>query len=302
MDATAAPEAMFRFAKPTDEDLPALSRLAYDVSARECGACRNYHVKWPYLRSIGANGNGPEQCWSISRAVFREVLEESIAERTGTRWLIAGAADAGVPSLVRRCCLDFPDREFAVTLVDRCQTPLALSEAYAKTVGWSIRCVKMDLLAFSPNQTFDIILFHYTMGFFDEDRQAKLLCKAKQWLAPGGQIFAFVYYDRDDIDRPAAQQALLRWQKSVIKRAVSDGELLLPEDMETFLWRIENSRVPAMEVFKKRRRGLEGVKTVVRNGGFAIKKFVALPASKEEIAAIGLEQRPRSLMVLSKSE
>lgn len=287
----------FRFDNPTDEDLPALSRLAHTVSAQECGACRNYHVRWPYLRSIGASGSGPEHCWALSR----ETIKEGLAGRSESRWLIAGAADAGVPALVRSCCLDLPDQKHTVTLVDRCETPLALSRAYADAVGAKIEIVNDDLMAFSRDGAFDVVVFHYTFLFFDEEDRIALLRRTRQWLAPGGKIFVFANYDGEQVDRKAASEVKRQWRRSVVLRAVEDGELVLPEDIETFLWRIENSQDPARADYKKKRWNLADVRDVIHRGGFTITRHVDLPESEAQLAAIGAESKPRVLFVAEAS-
>ena len=298
MSSMSAPDNVLRYPKVTDEDLPNLSQLAYTVSARECGACRDYHVTWPYLRLVGGSNSGPEFCWT--RQI--DILVKTMADRQSVRWLLAGSADAGVLALVAQAMSATPDVAHSVTIVDQCNTPLTLCNAYADAKGFQVETVKQDLLGFSRPGAFDIVLFHHAIMFFDEPGRDQLMRNTAEWLVPGGCVVAAVYYETNETRGTEHKHTLGPWHQAVIKSAVASGELDPPEDLEVFLQRLRTRislRGPAARALLW---GLDDYVAVMSRAGLSVLDVVDLPFSEEEIAFFARPMKPRVVIVAGKQE
>ena len=101
------------------EDLHQLAGEAWEVAGRLCGTCRNLHVLWPYQRLAGSPGRDV----AVVEPVLRRLLSAS-----GRKVLIAGCADSGLLALVARTA----NPATAITVVDRCETPLELCRRFAR--------------------------------------------------------------------------------------------------------------------------------------------------------------------------
>lgn len=93
------------------EDVPRLAIEAYALAGQFCGACRDFHALWPYMRLSRASGAAEG-----SRAVIEPLLVNHLQH--GCRQiLIAGAADTGLLAFVARVgrghdiCFQLPERK-----------------------------------------------------------------------------------------------------------------------------------------------------------------------------------------------
>lgn len=285
----------FRYPLPTAEDLPALARLAFRLSATECSDCRNYHVMWPYLRSIGANGGGPEFSWPEQL----DIVAAAAAGPSHVRWLLAGSADAGQLAMVAEAMKTRPEATYEVTIIDRCATPLAVCDAHARSAGIRLSCIKGDLQDHAVTG-YDVVLIHHTMVFFSESERADFLTHAAGWLAPEGRIVMSLSVDRPGAPPPPRPNlAVAEWRKQRITAAIEDGELELPEDLETFLGRAGYMR----EGFGARAREhrLAAYLEAFEGAGLAVERQVILTPDITEALAAAWKQRDRLMMMLRRS-
>lgn len=105
------------------EDLPQLAAEAWEVADRFCGSCKNLHLLWPYYRLAGS----PGQDVSFIHPVLKRLFSSP-----GRSVLIAGCADTGLLALAARAA----HADTAITVVDRCETPLELCRRFAHR--WAI--------------------------------------------------------------------------------------------------------------------------------------------------------------------
>lgn len=230
-------EVVLRYPGRTAENLPSLARLAYDLAARHCGACRDYHVMWPYLRSLGLQGGGPDHRFEEQRAAYAVAAGDG----ESTRWLIAGSADAGQLALVQAVADLRSERRFGITIVDRCPTPLGVARHHAQACGIDIETVQDDLMTFERPGGFDVVSMHHVVDFFPEEHRAPFMRHAATWLALGGRILLAVNFGpRDSVD--GRSNAMRAWREAGIRSAAASGELDLPEDLETFVGRLQGMR------------------------------------------------------------
>ncbi|MCC6736976.1 MAG: class I SAM-dependent methyltransferase [Bauldia sp.] len=280
----------FRFGKPTREDLPRLARLGYDAAIAHCGACRNYHMTAPYLRAMGTGGIGVEFAWDSQM----DVLVRATAGRRTVRWLMAGAADAGMTGLVSGLAETVPGVDHHVTIVDRCQTPLILSRAHAEAEGMAVETILGDLRQFHRDRAFDVVLMHFTTIFFEDGELVPFLRHAATWLAPGGTMIAGFLHDRPSPEPSTPPAASVNeWRSAVVRAEMAAGRIDLPEDAGTFIARLER-RNPTRTT---RRVPVAEVAEIVRAAGLAPREIALLPFADDEAALWGADCRQRCFVV-----
>lgn len=261
-----------RWPNPSAENLTSLARLAWQLSARHCAGCRNYHVMWPYLRAIGANGSGPEFRWELQR----NALAEALAGRTAIRWLIAGSADAGLLALAAAVMERHPGVPFSVTIIDRCQTPLGLCRAHADANDIDLTAIHADLDEFEPDQPFDIVVMHHTIVFFEPDHQTVLLKRVAGWLAPEGRLYLTFSHDPPDLHGPVTPSSTIRdWRERQVRDAAATGEAVPPEDLDAFVARLHTIRDGIRG--PDQRRALGFYDELVAAAGMEVERILPLP-------------------------
>lgn len=162
-------------------DLAALARQQFITAHSSCGDCLPYHALWPYLRLTGRVG-GVEADQHYLTPLLREVLG-----CTRRRVLIAGSADTGVTALVHHAA-GLTAGLHDITVVDRCDTPLAACRQYGLAHGLRITTVQSDLRALAVHETADVIVGHSILPFLDADGRHAVLCRLQDALAPGGRM------------------------------------------------------------------------------------------------------------------
>lgn len=101
------------------------------------------------------------------------------------RILISGAADY---SILAHVLAAFKERGIApnVTVVDICETPLALNRWYAERISCKIATQRCDIFEFETANTFDAICTHAFFGQIAPGRRPQLLAAWRRLLRPGG--------------------------------------------------------------------------------------------------------------------
>lgn len=158
--------------------------LARELAPRLCGdgteSCAWYHGFWPYLRLLDY-GSSPE----LHKAFYLAGLAPLTA-LPQPRILISGAADFAMLEVTRATFTDSASRP-RFTVVDRCETPLALCRWYAEREGFAIDTVLADMLAFEDAEGFDAIVTHSFLGNFSPEARPRLAARWHALLRPGGR-------------------------------------------------------------------------------------------------------------------
>src|SRR6185503_13048921 len=130
------------------EDLRRIAADAYQLSERLCGACRDQHALWTYLRlsraSTGAEGK-------------KSRLEAQLAgffERGLRNVLIAGAQDTGLLTLVARAG---GGHDLNIVVLDICETPLQLCRRLAAQWSLPVETIRQDLIGLDFEGRFDLV-------------------------------------------------------------------------------------------------------------------------------------------------
>ncbi|NKB56679.1 MAG: methyltransferase domain-containing protein [Alphaproteobacteria bacterium] len=174
---------------PPDETLIAdCAAEAHRIAPNLCGtdpetgeSCAWYHGFWPYLRALGIVTT-PD----THRAFYDESLRTLARQPGFRRVLISGSADFNMLEQVY-AAFDAADATPEVVFVDRCPTPVALAEWYARRFNRTVEARASDILTFR-DKPFDIICTHSFMGYFTDDARQTLAATWASLLRPGGKV------------------------------------------------------------------------------------------------------------------
>jgi len=167
------------------EYLQQSARLARRIAAERCAGsgadCAWYHAAWPVWRLLGV-GSGP----AIHGAFFRRAAA-TLSLPPHPRVLISGTADQGMLMVAldafRRAGL-----EPAFTVLDRCDTPLALCRVHAERLGLPIDTVPRDIRDYEPEEPFDVVCTHAFVGYFSPPERPALARAWRSQLRAGGHL------------------------------------------------------------------------------------------------------------------
>ena len=164
------------------EDLADLAEYEFRAAQTLCADCAEYHGLWGYGRLAGIN-NGVAMDADIMAPALRRLAFR------GARILIAGAADAGLLSLVAEATGDAkPD----ITIADRCETPLAVCRHYAQAHGLAIATLRTELADGPLEGRYDLILAHNLLLFIPAPVRSALLRNLAQALSDKGRLMLVV--------------------------------------------------------------------------------------------------------------
>ena len=146
------------------------------------GDCSWYHGVWQYFRALGVAKTA-----GGSSAYFDQVLRSLAAAGGVRRVLISGAADDAMSLVVLGAFLAM-DRPLELTMVDLCETPLALARWSAEQLGASVTTHQADILAFDPAEKFDVVMTNSFLGEFDLAGRIQLFARWSTLVRPAGKL------------------------------------------------------------------------------------------------------------------
>jgi hypothetical protein len=161
------------------ENLPQLAAEAFAIATRGCGACRNMHGLWPYLR-IARIGSGVEG----GRAAVSAAIGKMCANGPKDV-LIAGAVDTGVLCLAAQAR---GGRAARFTVIDLCETPLALCRAFARQWNLQVATLIHDAQHLDFKNRFDLIIVHSLLQFIPVPERINVFSRFAAALRPHGKI------------------------------------------------------------------------------------------------------------------
>ena len=170
-----------------DSSLIENAHLARRLAERECphavgGDCTWFHGAWLYFRVLGVVTEVGSQA-----NYFRQTLRRLAGEPRMVRVLISGAADDAMARIVLDAFRD-TGAEAELTMLDRCETPLALSRASANRLGASMATYRADILDFDSAKPFDIVLTNSFLPYFDAEARVQLFTQWASLLRVGGKL------------------------------------------------------------------------------------------------------------------
>ena len=163
-----------------DQLIRSLAKQCCDSDGVEC---RWYHSNWELLTSLGMVTTSAVH----ARQLERFLASATKASKDRVSVLISGSTDDALLKMASSSFkrLDIDGDFFAI---DLCSTPLELMRLHAENYHLNFKSARTNILSYSPETQFDIILAHAFMGNFDEQQRSELLLKWASLLNPGGSI------------------------------------------------------------------------------------------------------------------
>lgn len=214
------------------EDLAHMASRMSALAPALCEGCATYHLRFVLTRCATADK---------SIAVDRPLLVRHVQEILGRRLslssepldiVIAGAADTGILATCAHAAASMGTGVLSrcrFTILDRCNSPLALCREFADRHALVARATQVDLAAIGQDFAADIIMVHSLLRFLSQQQQLALLRKLDTWLKPGGRIIL------SQSIRPASsahgEKERTRWRSLVemASAAVSAGNIQIAD-------------------------------------------------------------------------
>ena len=144
--------------------------------------CDWYHGFWMYLRAMGiSKASGGQAGFLVTR------LRELARGGESPRVLITGSVDYSMPSHAL-WAYDAEGATQELTLLDICETPLALTRWYAERHGRTVETRCQDILTFAPDRQFDVAMTNSFFGSFSPELRPRLFESWARILRPGGKL------------------------------------------------------------------------------------------------------------------
>jgi SAM-dependent methyltransferase len=236
-----APSANFQ------EDLLALSEYEFCIAETHCRGCADYHALFGYGRLAGLH-DGINLDEDILAPLLARIAPNS-------KLLIACAADAGLLALTARATAK---QKAAITVADRCATPLAVCDRFAQTQNLPIQTIQNDFSQTVLSGTYDLVLAHNVLLFVPETLQVKFLRNIAQSLGSSGTL---VLVSRGAAARPGgARSSSFRTHNKMFVKLV-ERAIPLPESEQRLrdrLKRLDDGRRQAVAGLQLTRESLEG--------------------------------------------
>ena len=165
------------------EDLEANFRLAEALAPVHCRECNGYHLERARRR---VQGPTPE---ALDRPDIIRLLRAWVADHSlGSDLLDVLVAGSGDTNLLATCAEALAGSDVRYTILDRCQTPLALCDAFASQYGLDVRTLRMDMAAPQGAFAADLVVVHSLLRFLQRETHLATMVTLRHWLKPGGAI------------------------------------------------------------------------------------------------------------------
>ncbi len=247
---------------------PLAYRVARDICRKDPASgrdCSWYHGVWQYLRALDILTVPQDHA-----DFFFDALQALVRGGGYGRVLISGSADYAMLAHVL-WAYGKTNAVADVTVVDICETPLVLSQWYAKTISAAIKTQASDILDYDTQTPFDVICTHSFLGYFTPASRRDLIAKWRQLLRPGGKVLTV------NRIRPSVGAGVMgftpeqarRFRETVLREAENWRDVLgvAPEELadlaETYTERLRVHPV----------RSREELVNLFEDGGFTVEHF-----------------------------
>jgi hypothetical protein len=171
------------------EDLDANLDMVARLAAEHCVGCEGYHLRYTVRRAVvGPTGVNDDRAEIIA---YAQALLGAVRDKEQVAILIAGAADTGLLATCAGAAAQLDGalvRKLRFHLIDICETPLALSRAFAATHGIDLVTERNDLRSAPIDKSADIIIVHSFLRQIEPRFHVPLLRRLASALLPGGTI------------------------------------------------------------------------------------------------------------------
>jgi SAM-dependent methyltransferase len=175
------------------QDLIECATLARTIAPRTCRIdpetgerCDWYHGFWPYLRLLDVVGSPFRHA-----RFFRTALAPLIETGDYGRVLVSGAVDYVMPAVAIDIYRGL-GAPLDLTVIDVCETPLALCRWFAERRGVPLAAIASDILDYDRPESCDVICTHSFLGMFAPEPRRALVRRWHRLLRPGGVVATLV--------------------------------------------------------------------------------------------------------------
>jgi len=170
-----------------DEALVESAHVARQLAVEHCphafgGDCTWYHRVWQYLRALRLVKNAGGHA-----AFLHDALRSLAEQERARRVLISGSADDAMVLLTIAAFRD-AGVPLDLTLIDRCETPLALSRWSATRAGAKLTTHCVDVLDFTTERPFDVITTNSFLSYIEPTARPLLFGRWASLLRRGGRL------------------------------------------------------------------------------------------------------------------
>lgn len=174
------------FSDPVLDAAPVARKFAAQYCSHSGADCCDwYHGIWPYFRALGIVAT-PAHHYDF----YTKHLQTAAQRHPALKVLVSGTADYSMPAAVFDACAK--TTSLSLHVVDKCRTPLLLTEWYARRIGQIAATTHSDIRQFAPSERFDIICTHSFLGYFDDAARASLIRSYFDLLRPGGSFLTII--------------------------------------------------------------------------------------------------------------
>lgn len=184
------------FSIPSDKDFLTEAERFLPICAAHCTCPAGYHFTWSALKA-----SGRRRSVYFQQPLLARLLAPTVPDTR--KVLLVGTADSGALAVL--ASIFGPQVEYVA--IDRCAAPLEEVRRYAQMHGLTARCQQVSLQAYEPQELFDLVFVHNTLGFLSTQEIAAVLQQLRKgmyehsWMACGMR-----YYEAPE-QRPAADIA-----------------------------------------------------------------------------------------------
>lgn len=163
------------------EDLAANLRLAEELAPTHCAGCGGYHLDRARRRLTAPD--------ALDRDEMVDLLGDWARRRLPAAPIgivIVGSADTNLLAAAAEAVADLGPARY--TVLDRCRTPLAQCEAFARQHGLAVDTRQFDMSERGAAFPADAIVVHSLLRFLPQDLHLSIMRVLRKWLSPGGAI------------------------------------------------------------------------------------------------------------------
>jgi SAM-dependent methyltransferase len=170
-----------------DEPLSESAQFARELADKRCvidpisgETCAWYHGFWQYLRLLGVASGGHS-------SFLMNAIYDFAHAGGGSRVLVSGTGDYSMPAHAI-AAYRAAGQALDLCVIDRCPTPVALSQWYVQRVGANFSGVETDILQFTSDRSFDLIFTNSFLGYFAPHERGLLFSRWAALLRSGGRL------------------------------------------------------------------------------------------------------------------
>lgn len=169
-----------RLPEPLERSAP----LGLEWAETHCGQCKAYHGLWQYRRITGGVAGGADG------AIYQAIVARLVREEGLRHVLISATADYALQALVRDGfrAAGRDEGEAAITVIDRCKTPLLLNRWLAAERGAAVETRQGELLRADLGGPYDLAISHSLFYWFTPAERPLLAARWFAALRPGGRV------------------------------------------------------------------------------------------------------------------